>query len=241
MVAEKIEDRCCIKRCCDSLINTLPSPFPRPFFQDPSSKTLLKMPSKLSSIPLERVSSDAIARAACFDELKCIENKPIVSHLLDIASIRQNENANIYSVAAYRRAAIIIATTNFVILHPDTTDKNLVAIGLPSSGVIIDTVSMYIRHLIVPIAVSLNNLYAFPPEWRDDINDVRVKKAIDMLDYFDTIKNMPCLEMNPYMRDGLLDTLSDNERYQAYSYYSHRPLSAITTFRDTILSHFNSK
>jgi hypothetical protein len=197
------------------------------------------MPSKLSSIPLERVSSDAVARAACFDELKCIENKPIVSHLLDIASVRDNENANIYSIAAYRRAALLIASADFVLLHPDTTDDRLVDIGLPFNGVIIDTVSLYIRHLIAPIAVAIDKLYAFPPEWRKDINEDKIKVAIDMLDYFDTIKNMPCLEMNPYMRDGLMRKLSDKIAYQAYSYYSHRPLSAITTFRDTITSHYH--
>jgi hypothetical protein len=203
------------------------------------------MPSKLSSIPLERVSSDALARAACFDELKLIENKPIANYLLDTANKISLEDSNPYRLSAYRRAAILLARADFIVVSEQTDNFVLADIGLSPNGTIIDIVLEYILDTTQTAQaisdVKHNKFVVFPTQWRNKpidkdllhiANTVINQYLNNVLSRFHAINK--CLSLSK-------EDIASKQNcpyYTAIAYYSELSEPILNVYRDTILREF---
>jgi hypothetical protein len=86
-------------------------------------------------------------------------------------------NENKYAAAAYRRAAILVARYPHRLIVPTTTYHTLIAAGLPSDGTTTQNAFEWI------IEQNIQHI-AFPPQWRNCMNDddLRIHFALDIIE-----------------------------------------------------------
>ncbi len=152
------------------------------------------MPSKLATIPSEAVASRAAATAAVLSALTCIENRDISVALLNKADTYPTEDK--YKAEAYRRAAVLVAQTEFSFMTQKVIDEwnGLNGLnefkpmyGFPSrwSSSTANFIYQYIKTTLLKKDIAKNMYACFPPEWRSGMleDDVRIPLAIEAIQY----------------------------------------------------------
>ncbi len=146
------------------------------------------MPSKLNTIPSEAVASRAAATAAVLSALICIENRDISVALLNKADTYSTEDK--YKAEAYRRAAVLVAQTDFPFMTQKVIDewhdyKSMY--GFPSrwSSSTANFIYRFITTALLKKDIAKNIYACFPPEWRSGMleDDSRIPLAIEAIQY----------------------------------------------------------
>jgi hypothetical protein len=140
------------------------------------------MPSKFSTIPDERVATDAVARAAVDAALKVPENRPLCEEMLLCAMEREVADDKLYASRAWRRAAIVLAEAP-INLFSEEGKKMLRSgepLGMPSFGTTTDRAYCIVLSAPMKKNLAANPMIAFPPAWRDEMqkDDVRFLTAM---------------------------------------------------------------
>jgi hypothetical protein len=140
------------------------------------------MPSKFSTIPVEQVATDAVARAAVDAALKVPENQPLCEEMLRCANEREATDEKQYATRAWRRAAILLAEVP-INLFSEEGEKMLCwaeQFGMPYRGKTTDHAYQFVTRERMKKNLAANSMVAFPPAWRDGMleDDVRLSTAL---------------------------------------------------------------
>lgn len=179
------------------------------------------MTSKFSSIPDERVDSDAVARAAMNAELKVPENLPLCEEMLKkaIESEKNPESKQPYSARAWRRAALVLAEAPMNLFSKEGEEilsYNHEVIGMPDWGKTTEAAWQFVEAELMRRELRADSNRVFPPEWRDGMleDDERMMAAFDILTAMDTFNT-----------DILMMRHHNNLYSIAYNYYTRYTLN----------------
>ena len=188
------------------------------------------MTSKFSSIPDERVDSDAVARAAMNAALKVPENRPLCEEMLKkaIESEKNPESKQPYSARAWRRAALVLAEAPMNLFSKEGEEilsYNHEVIGMPDWGKTTEAAWQFVEAELMRRELRADSNRVFPPEWRDGMleDDVRMMVAFDTLVAMETLNT-----------DILGLRATDNLYSIAYIYYSRYTLNERNVMLRTI-------
>lgn len=133
------------------------------------------MTSKFYTIPYEMVATDGAAVETILGSLKCKSNQLICTALLIKANSYGSEGTNQYKAEAYRRAAILVARTDFQLLKKENITWNgwqvcEEKVGLPNKyySSTSEFIYQFIQTHMLKRDVFMNKYEIFPPEWRKD-------------------------------------------------------------------------
>ena len=179
------------------------------------------MTSKFSSIPDERVDSDAVARAAMNAALKVPENRPLCEEMLKkaIESEKNPESKQPYSARAWRRAALVLAEAPMNLFSKEGEEilsYNHEVIGMPDWGKTTEAAWQFVEAELMRRELRADSNRVFPPEWRDGMleDDERMMAAFDILTAMDTFNT-----------DILMMRHHNNLYSIAYNYYTRYTLN----------------
>lgn len=177
--------------------------------------------SKFSSIPDERVGSDAVTRTEMNALLKVPENRPLCEEMLRKAfeSEKNPASKQPYSARAWRRAALVLAEAPMNLFSKEGEEilshKHEV-IGMPVFGNTTEAAWQFVEAVLMRRELRADSNRVFPPEWRDGMleDDVRMMAAFDIL-----------VAMETFNTDILGMRYTNNLYSIAYNYYTRYTLN----------------
>jgi hypothetical protein len=197
--------------------------------------------SKFSTIPDERVATDAVARGSVDTALKIPENRPLCEEMLRCANEREAIDEK-YATRAWRRAAIVLAEAPMNLFSEE--GKNILAykdtrVGMPYGG---RTTAHAYRFMIrehMKKNLAANPMVAFPPVWRDGMleDDERLVTALRVADAIVTwrynlinlAKPLDAIAYTYYMRhehyliNMMIDAMNRMAGFDEESMFAHIP------------------
>lgn len=143
--------------------------------------------TNFKSIPIEVVANDEAAWSVIRSTIKCPENMEVCDAMMKIAEDREVAGQPSYGVHAFRRAAILLAGTEFPVISSDWEFKYKHKINLPRNGVTTAEINRFIVTTLLEKRLATNPKKVFPASWWSDLNlsksDPRIKDALFVIKY----------------------------------------------------------
>lgn len=187
-------------------------------------------------IPQESLETDEAARAVIKTMLRNAANAAVCEEVLKKAAMKENP----YAAKAYRRAAILLARAEFLLIDKDTRYLKLInELGMPVNG----STTWYAYDLITSRAfigyLEKNPLLAYPLEWRNGNLkecDDRIMLALRIVKFLIRRNNgsIGCASAS-LMSDALFGECRERKQEYAYYYYTQRRKDELIAIHDSMM------
>jgi hypothetical protein len=201
--------------------------------------------SKFSEIPREAVANETETYRILYQILKNTDNRPIIDALMKKANeLAEKQDANLFKVHAYRRAAILIARAEKSLMNRETTYNSILNLGFPNNGGTTMFIWDFINDTLFHNEITANPLLAWPTSWYKntlDMTDPRVKISLYVIDHR---LNMPMVfngEWTEMTRAYLHRVHNEQHTKAAHYYYGNMTINQLKMCRDHIEKMVNAR
>jgi hypothetical protein len=202
------------------------------------------MPSKLASIPISSVETDARAYAIVRATCKHYDNLFVCEALLRKANKCFGErNPNRFRAYAYRRAAVVLASADVNLVNEKTDFVTLINQGMPKFASTTDYALDCIQTILFEKKIQWNDKCIFPCQWWDRVDKEKqlASKALNSIERIikmrEIINSKPGQYYNVYKNKYSMTDHDDDSKH-AYSFYNRMNTQQLNLIKPRFVKYY---